>query len=196
MVDFAKYHLNTLDQLFDFCRELKYGWVDQAGKRHLGPNDQPGFRLQSPSAVLESRLAICWEQTELQRAWFMQHHIACQTYLLYYYLSDDNCPSHSILVYREGEQYCWFEPMFQDTPIIYYGIHRYATLDALLADFRQCFTHNNQLLHILPSSPHPQNFRLYRYTQPEFSIDDTEFYQHCRQGESITIPFSNEQGKH
>lgn len=180
--------LSTIDDLFAFLRTVKYGWVDRDGQRHRGPNNQPGFVLQSPAELFESRLGICWELTEFARAWFQRHKIPCSTYLLYYYLNDDNCPSHSILVYRDQEQYCWFEPSMHEPEFDYCGIHYYDSLEDLLVDaanqvatFQKCFN-------IIPREADPQNFEIYQYDQPEFGIDDYAFYQHCRQGTEIPVP--------
>lgn len=180
--------LLTIEDLFAFLRTVKYGWVDRNGQKHRGPNDQPGFVLQSPTELIRSRIGICWELTEFARTWFQQHKIPCSTYLIYCCLDDDTCPSHSILVYRDQGRYCWFEPSMHEPEFNYCGIHHYTSLENLLADavhqivaFQKCFG-------IIPSEINPQDFLIYQYSQPKFGIDDGAFYQHCRQGARILLP--------
>lgn len=78
-------------EFFDFCQYLTfYGYKAD------------GFegRLSSPEELVRNHVGNCWDQTELQRRWFEAHGYEVKTYLLYYYIRDDFCPSHSILVFR------------------------------------------------------------------------------------------------
>lgn len=114
-------------EFFDFCRYLTfYGYKAD------------GFegKLSAPEELVRNHVGNCWDQTELQREWFEKHGHEVKIYLLYYYVRDDLCPSHSILAFRgkssdfggedgtkkglkqgfrdgfkEGKWY-WFEPMF------------------------------------------------------------------------------------
>lgn len=54
---------DSLKEFFGFCQELKY---DPGGKQ----GNFKDYCLQSPEEVVASRVANCWDQTELQRCWF------------------------------------------------------------------------------------------------------------------------------
>lgn len=73
MFNFEANGYAALADFFDFCRNLEYGWVDAKGRKHHGPNNSPEYHLQTPAETMARRIGICWDQTELQRAWFTAH---------------------------------------------------------------------------------------------------------------------------
>lgn len=186
MSNFTTYHLDTLPEFFDFCRNLEYGWVDAKGRKHHGPNNSPEYHLQTPDETLQRQIGICWDQTELQRAWFTARNYETTSYLLFYQL-EESWPSHSILVYREGHQYCWFEPMFNTTAIYYCGIHKYDSLEELLNHFRTKFVRNGRDSGFLPAEFEFDKLKLYAYDKPTFGITDTEFFTHCQRGTKLQL---------
>ncbi len=106
---------------FGFCQRWGYFYYCRDGYKAEG---QTEARLQSPAEFLEHRVGNCWDMTELARVWLKNHYDEVKTFLLYYYIDDDNCPSHSISAYRGGGDYWyWFEPMFHGTKVEYLGIH-------------------------------------------------------------------------
>lgn len=187
MIDWPKYGCGDLVGFFEFCRNLEYGWVDQNGIRHEGANNSDEYALQTPMELMKSRVGICWDQTELQRAWFKVHGYEVETYLLYYELSENCWPSHSILVYHNAGHVCWFEPMFNGKVVDYCGIHDYESIDDLLGKLRTKFVRNGQAIGMLPERPELTKFALYEYGQPVYGINDREFYAHCQRGERIIL---------
>ena len=66
-----KYNISTIKEFFEYCQKnFNYGWVDQDGERHEGVNDGKTYFLQSPEELMESKLGICWDRTELYRDYF------------------------------------------------------------------------------------------------------------------------------
>lgn len=187
MIDWTKYGCEDLAGFFEFCRNLEYGWVDRKGEKHKGANNSDEYALQAPAELVESRIGICWDQTELQRAWFETHGYEVETYLLYYELNEDCWPSHSILVYRNAGRFCWFEPMFNGDVVYYCGIHEYESMGELLGKLRTKFVRNGQEMGMLPECPELAKFALYEYGRPVYGINDREFYTHCRRGKKIAI---------
>lgn len=185
--DFTKFHITDLDSLYNFCQNISYGWIDRQNNRHFGPNNSNEYFLQSPAELLQNQIGICWDQTELQRAWFTSQGIPTKTYFLYYYLNDDNCPSHSILTFLEHGKPHWFEPMFKNTNVYYAGIHNYDSIEQLLANFRTKFIRNGQESGVLPTDFHLENVELYQYDRPTYGISGHEFYEHCRTGTKIPL---------
>lgn len=63
--------MSKIEEFFEYCKkEFNYGWIDQDGKRHEGVNDGETYLLQSPKELMNSKLGICWDRTELYRDYF------------------------------------------------------------------------------------------------------------------------------
>ena len=169
------YDFNTF---FRFCQYLGVHVYKPAGFAGL---------LQSPEEFVKHHVGNCWDQTELHRKWFEGHGYKVKTYLLYYYLNDSCCPSHSIVAFREGDKWCWFEPMFCGTAVEYSGVRRYCTEEDLLKDFQRVFALNGQKSGVLPQKLDDARWSLYEYLGPKYRIPDREFYTHCRKGRKIAI---------
>ncbi len=164
-------------EFFDFCHELTLDGYKADG--YAG-------KLQSPEDFVRHRVGNCWDQTELQRAWFERHGYKVKTYLLYYRLQEDCWPGHSILAFREGEKWLWFEPMFSGVAAVQYsGVHEYASERRMLEDFWRVFKENGQQMGMLPERLENEKWALYEYTRPEYGIGDVGFYDHCRRGKRI-----------
>lgn len=161
---------------FDFCRYLGYYGYK--------PDGFDG-RLQAPADFVKHHIGNCWDQTELQREWFEKHGYQVQTFLLYYYVTDNLCPSHSILTYQKDRKWYWFEPMCYGENEDYVGVHKYASRSTLLEDFKTVFMRFGQQLGILPDIIDTERWSLYRYLQPKYGISDLEFYDFCRTGRRI-----------
>lgn len=179
-------HLTNLKfkEFFEFCKNIQYGWMDDEG-RVFGAPDYDRYGLQTPREIAEKGYGICWDQTELQRFWFKENGYKFKTFLLYYYVSDNYCPSHSFLAYFENDKWHWFEPMFHETKVKYCGVYQYGSLDELLADVVEKYAEVATTEGMLPQKLERQNWNLYEYEQPEFGISDREFYEHCRKGKRI-----------
>lgn len=169
-------------EFYEFCQDLcRFGYRPE------------GFagRLQAPAELVKHQVGNCWDQTELQREWFERHGYRVRTYLLYYYISDENCPSHSILVYEEDGRWVWFEPMFCGTAVEYSGVHKYGSRSELLADLRRVFVLNGQQSGWLPEKLDAERWELYEYTRPKYGLTDGEFYAHCQKGKAIKLALAN-----
>lgn len=164
------------DEFFAFCQYLGYYGYIAGGVEG---------KLQSPEEFIRHKKGNCWDQTELQREWFERRGYQVKTYLLYYYLRDDYCPSHSILTYLDEDRWCWFEPMFYGAAVEYSGVHKYFREEELLEDFKRVFALNGQRSEMLPDKIDETRWSLYEYERPSYGISDVEFYEHCRKGKRI-----------
>lgn len=173
-----------IEEFFELCKRIRYGWVDDGGQVFDAP-DYSRYGLQMPQETVERGYGICWDQTELQRFWFKENDYKFKTFLLYYYVSDDYCPSHSFLTYFDDNKWCWFEPMFHETKVKHCGIYQYDSLDELLADVIQKYAEVAIAEGMLPRGLKRQNWNLYEYESPEFGASDREFYEYCRKGKKI-----------
>ena len=189
---FKKKNIVDIDTFFEYCKNnFEYGWIDKKGMKHFERNNSPEYFLQTPIELLENKISICWDRIELYRAFFNEMKIKFETYFLYYYINDNCCPSHSILVYYYDGKVYWFEPMFNSPEYNHCGIHEYNTIEQLLSDFKKHFTLNGIAHEFLPKDTLEENYFCYKYTKPRYHIQDNEFYEHCRNGKEIDIWLKN-----
>ena len=180
--------INGIKLLFKFVKNnFEYGWIDKIGKKHYELNNSNEYFLQSPIDLLENKIGVCWDLTELYRSYFQRIITEFSTYLLYYYIDDNSCPSHSILVYHKKNKVCWFEPMFKNEKYDYSGIHEYDSIEELLKDFKNKFIENGIIQGILPKEIKENKFNCYKYSEPKYHLKENEFYNHCREGIKIEI---------
>lgn len=181
-----KYNWNTIEEFFLYCqKEFEYGWLDQELKRHEGINDGKTYYLQSPKELMDSKLGICWDRTELYRDYFKN--MTDLKYETYYLLYEDGacCPSHTILVYYKNNRVYWFEPMFQNKDCYYSGIHEYNNIEELLNDFKKIWIKNAIINQEIPKNYNDGNILIYKYNKPKYHINGFEMRNHINNSEWI-----------
>lgn len=182
----GKYSMNTIEEFFDYCqKEFTYGWISQDNKRHNGQNDGRIYMLQSPEELMDSKLGICWDRTELYRDYF--RHMTDFKYETYYLFYDDGkgCPSHTILVYYDNNKVYWFEPMFQDSENDYSGIHVYKHIYDLLTDFKDKWIKWAILEKRIPENYKEENIFIYQYDKPNYHINGYEMRNHINHSKRV-----------
>lgn len=180
--------IKGVKKLFKFIKNnIQYGWVDNVNKKHYEVNNSDKYILQSPIEVIENKIGICWDLTELYRSYFQRIITEFETYLIYYYINDNCCPSHSILVYYKKNKVCWFEPLFSNEKNDYSGIHEYDSIDELLIDVKNKFIENGIIKGFLPKEINEEKISCYKYSEPKYHLNDNEFFEHCRKGKKINI---------
>lgn len=180
-----KYNMNKIEDFFKYCqKEFKYGWIDQEGKRHKGINDGKSYSLQSPEELINNKLGICWDMTELYRDYFKNMtNLKHETYYLFYEYK--GCPSHTILVYYKNNKVYWFEPMFQNEDCYYSGIHEYKNLQDLLNDFKKFWIKYAIINKMIPKNFDKSNIFIYKYNKPKYHINGYEMREHINNSELI-----------
>lgn len=158
-------------------KEVTYGWVDVNGIKHKDVDDLYAtlYRLQAPDSLLISKCGVCWDQVELERYYFTLSNYEFKTYIIVYF-KDDTYPSHTFLIYKKENKYCWLENAYQK----YVGIHEYANLNEALTDIKEKFTLD------LDSSFDSDYLKMYEYTTPNYNITADEFFKETTKN-SITI---------
>lgn len=184
---FQSLHLNTIEDFFNFVSQnFAYGWMNQNHQLHTGTNDAESYYLQSPTELLNSKTGNCWDITELCRCWFQtMTNLPIATYYIFY---DDHagCPSHTIITYKQSNQFHWFEPMFHSYPSLNcHGIHHYSTRQDLLQDAVQKIINYQQYFQLLPDSINHANIHIYEYKQPPYHINGYEMRNHINQSHQI-----------
>ncbi len=170
-----------MEEFFEICKGIRYGWTDDGGKYFEEP-DYRRYRLQAPDETLRKKTGICWDLTELEREWFEKQGYEIKTFLIYYYVRDDYCPSHSVLAFREKEGWGWFEPMFRETKVKNCGIYYFETLEELLRWARERFGEVAKAEGLLSGELEERKWCIYEYGKPRIGMRDAEFYEFCRKG--------------
>lgn len=186
-MDFTKYDINTIEDFFEFCNtKIEYGWIDENAQRHYGINYGGQNCLQSPVRLMESKLGICWDVTELCREYFTVNNYKNETYFIYYD-DEQDYPSHSILVFYEYNNVYWFEPMFTDERYYFSGIHKYNTIEELLQNLKRRFVENALIKKFIPEDYNKNRIYMYKFDKPEYGIKAKEYYDNCCSGDKIIL---------
>lgn len=147
--------IKTPEQLMQWMDCIKYGWIDKSGKVcGTGENDDENhfydeYRLQVAHELISSKVGVCWDQTELERQWFLSYKLPnpeldgketlVPFIVLYMEIEDgENCPSHTTLIYKHPgstSEVKWFEHSWDQ----YRGIHTYPTLKECITDIMMKF---------------------------------------------------------
>ena len=174
MIDISKLEV-IMSQIF-------YGYMDIEGNRRnkIANDFAKNYITRSPEEVRENGYGICFDQVEVARQYFESLGVECKTYFLVYYDNKTN-PCHTFLVYKDGEEYVWYEHAWQDIGEIHYTPNgRYYSLENLLQRVRSMYVGpikqkgNKEII--------PQNYCLYEYTKPSYGLSVLDFYKHCEAG--------------
>ena len=158
---------------------IKYGWKDKYENIHFNvdENFSNDYVLETPNEVLDNNAGVCWDQVELERSFFEKTNIKFSTFFIVYY-DNNNCPTHTFLIYEDNNMYYWFEHSWET----FRGIHLYKTEEEALIDIKNKFIKyelNDSYIH--------NNLCIYKYEKPKYGINCLQFYKHCEQGENIII---------
>lgn len=179
--EFRKLDLNNI---YNYLKnEIDYGYVDNNGNKHFSSNsDDINYHLQTPSETLNRKIAICWDKTEVLRDYFESNNYEVYTYFIYLYITDDYCPSHSIIAYKKEDKYVWFEP---NKSLNFEGIREYKTEEELIKDLERRFLANGFLNNFFNRNDDLDKLVCYEYLEPKIHIRGSEFYNHCRNGRKL-----------
>lgn len=170
----AKKKQQKISDIMNLMNDIEYGFKDKNGDNIINTDFEKWenefykfYYLQTPEELLQSKCGVCWDQVELERQLFQEHHIKCKTYFIYI-VDNDMLPSHTFLTYENHGKHYWFEHSWGT----YKGIHEYETELELLLDIKEIFkkehdyVSDNSFLYI------------YEYQKPKKHITCEEFYQY------------------
>lgn len=175
--------ITTPEELNKYMDCIEYGFMSKKDGRidskHKKFDDEKYFYkeyyLQSPGELLESKLGVCWDQTELERAWFNEKGIN-NTIIYIEILDNKDIPSHTFLVYETEKDFRWFEHSWD----AFKGIHTFTKLRDLISTVIT----NHQKFNNDTTSP--VNIRLLSKA-PSFHISCDEFMEYARKQLSIDL---------
>ena len=80
--------------------------------------DMENYFLKSPDDLVRLGKGVCWDQAELERAWFSKH--GYESKVIYIQQFNKECSTHSFLIYKDKDKWAWFEHSYSD----HKGIHK------------------------------------------------------------------------
>lgn len=177
-----KNKLEIAHEIMAVMNEIEYGFPDDKGNNIMTTDFERWdnsfcdfYFLQSPEELQVSKLGVCWDQVELERRLFQSRGIETESYFICAYNGEEK-PSHTILVFKFGENFYWFEHSWGD----YKGIHKYSNKSELISDVVDKFMESNNITQ-------DGITKVVKYSQPKNHIKCEEFYEFC--GEFRTIFF-------
>ena len=104
---------------------ITYGFIGKNGKKYQNFSSEEWFEegiVQNGEEVLKSKIGTCYDQVELERLWFGNHHFEVKTIFIWFEVDYENdYPTHTFLVYKNNHKWYWFEHAFEP----YRGIHEF-----------------------------------------------------------------------
>ncbi len=163
----------AIDNVMD---EIQYGWIDKDGERREGLSGfSDGFLLQTAEELRESKLGVCLDQVELERALFDEQNVVTHSYFIVYYDGHNN-PAHTFLLAEEGDKIVWYEHAWEK----YRGWREFGSVEDALRDVREKFISLE-----LGNGFDPMQLCIFEYEKPNKKLGCLEFYQHCESGKSV-----------
>jgi len=133
--------VKTPEDLLDYMeKNIKYGFVSRKNAK-IYSSDNVDFDnnffdeyfLQTPDQLLISKQGVCFDQTELEREWFLKQEYEPKVFFLIFAKEKvHNLPAHTFLVYKNNNKFYWFENSFYNQR----GIHEYEDLNSLIEDVK------------------------------------------------------------
>ena len=170
-----------INKIMSIMETIEYGFKDGNGNNIYELdgkfwNDMNSFYyLLLPEELLEKKCGVCWDQVELERKLFNDSGIPCKTYFIYG--NDRNrLPSHTFLVYEDGNSLFWFEHAWEK----YRGIYEYDSLEKLFRDVKTKFISFNEGIT-------SNEVYLFEYNIPPVHIKCDDFYKFIETQKEIFI---------
>ncbi len=171
---------DILKELDELMREINYGVPNEQNENLLDLMDEDEafnkyYRLQTPEELLQSKLAVCWDQVELEREFLTKKKIDTKTFFICTY-DNDNIPSHTFITFKDGEKIYWYEHSWFENK----STHEYNTLKELLKDVKQKFIESHETNLDAPTL-------IYEYTTPPIHLNCEEFYKFAETGKLMKV---------
>ena len=128
-------NINKPEELLDYMSNIKYGYLGKNGKIYY--QDDSNFNkdwfnqyvLENKEEFINNQCGTCFDQVEFERDWFINNNYSVKTFYEMVLLDyDNNYPTHSFLIYKDNNKWCWFENADYNNR----GIHKFDKLEELL----------------------------------------------------------------
>ena len=97
---------------------IQYGVIDKTGNKLFDSNSDKfqqacfeDWTLRSPEQIISNQVGHCYDQVEIERAWFKLNNYEFKTFWISAYQPtiDNSGFSHTYLVYKQGSKWYLFE---------------------------------------------------------------------------------------
>lgn len=185
-------NINTPEELLKFMSErIEYGYLGKNGRiYHYDDSDFNSdwfkqYLLENKNDILKNLCGNCWDQVEFERDWFLEHGYEIKTIYEMVKLDYDNeYPTHSFLVYKDNDYWCWFE----NADFNNRGIHKFNSFDELLNYQYRLYVKFLKTFNI--SNEEIQNIIVTDFDKPKDHASAEEYLDHVI--DSKLIMFTNE----
>lgn len=96
-------------QFAQFVNQIKYGYIDRNGNKHLDAFSNPNedYQLQTPDQLIKSNTGLCFDIVELYREYLTKRDYVCESYYLEY--NDGKIlETHSFIIHKRKNN-LWYE---------------------------------------------------------------------------------------
>lgn len=106
--------ITTPNELMKYMDEnITYG-IHTDNKDYEDANDKEAsskWKLATDDLLTEYKYGHCFDQTELERNWFLKNGYEVKTFFIWFFYPNEsnNIPTHSYLVYSNNNKYYYFE---------------------------------------------------------------------------------------
>jgi hypothetical protein len=150
---------------------LQYGFRDKYGKIRLDvDNMYPDYRLQSPQQLYQSKTGVCWDQVEFERYFFEKWDIPYKT--IYIEQKNTMSSTHTFLIYRQNDNWYWFENSFEKVR----GIH---------GPFKRISEIITKVYSAMLEYDKDHGYVVYEYPKPKYGIDIMTFMKFVTKGNRL-----------
>lgn len=133
--------IKTPEELLEYMSSnIKYGFMYKNGDACLDIRTvdwdiwHKECLVQTGKELLESNVGTCWDQVELERMWFIEHGYEIKTFFIWFDIDVENdLPSHTFLLYKNGDKWNWFENAFE----LRRGIREYTSIEDAIEDVKK-----------------------------------------------------------
>ena len=167
------------EELLLFMSEnISYGVATDDGKVYSGADGdlfqeacRTKWKLCSPERVIKTGYGHCFDDTELERAWFVKNGYECKTLFIWFCMDHENPYfMHTYLVYKDENKWKYFEYSDSDNR----GIYTFDSYDDAISFQRNKFIDYNSKMNPV-GEDELKCLEIYEYDRPKYGINNEEF---------------------
>ena len=186
--------VKTPDELLKLMDDIKYGIYGNDNKVYINDGTKESnkifqwacinqYGLANKDKVLKYGVGQCFDQTELERAWFREHNYEYKTIFIWFLFDyEKTYPTHSYLIYKDNDKYCYFEHADEMNK----GIYKFDSyIDAIKYQMNKHIDYTEKNGNIVDNEI-IKHLHIYEYDEPKSNISFDEFIDHILESKEIT----------
>ena len=192
---YDKYNeIDTPEALLLFMDNIRYGFYGKDGREYTNDGTEVSnkafqtacvreYALANKDKVLKYGLGQCFDQTELERSWFKEHNYEFKTIFIWFLFDyENNYPTHSYLIYKDNEQYCYFEHADENNK----GIYRFDSYEEAIRFQMKKHIDYTMANGNIVNSEVMEHLHIYEYDIMQYEISFEEFTDVILDAKEIT----------